>query len=385
MLNDPLFTPCENRKEDGYRVDMALSGPPSLNPSPARLQTPSVDVETTSSPSAVAPTDAAHNATEDRSENAETVHPVSDAESTDSKPLSASHISDTAPEASIDRETDAISSSAASSASNTSAMDGEYTNPTLCPDRVPGHSSVPSKDPLPTQSIDAEKPPTSESSRACSAEKSLDGMPTLSEGAADIPTPIVVIPPPPRSPDLVRCQDQVPEEQDWDSGPSDDEKDADYEDSSSEEERIDRSLPSSKRQKINLISEGGALSNQETQPFPGSHALSQNETTPTSDRIPVQGFFRVGCHGTQVTYYFEFSQTALSLPISHQSSSSPPPEMGNKRKRTRLLYTPEEDAYIIELKNDNVPWAEIEERFAERFPYRKATSLQAHYFNKLKP
>jgi hypothetical protein len=47
-------------------------------------------------------------------------------------------------------------------------------------------------------------------------------------------------------------------------------------------------------------------------------------------------------------------------------------------------YTREENEYIIELKDKNLVWAEIEERFAERFPRRKRASLQVHYHTKLK-
>jgi hypothetical protein len=271
-----------------------------------------------------------------------------------------------------------------SPASNISAIDGEDTDRTSCTYRVEGHRSGPGKNPLLIETIEFEEAlGDPESTRVCPAEKSLDETPTLSEGAAGISTPIVVIPSLPRPSDPSLGQEQVSEEQDRDSGPSDDEKDADYVDSSSEAERIDRPLRSSKRRKINLISED-TLSDHETPPLSGSRASSQKETTPTSDRIPVQGILTLGWDGSKVVYYFELFQTAFSPPVSHPLSSRPPSGTGSRRKRKMPPYTREENKYIVELKDKNLLWAEIEERFAERFPRRKRGSLQVHYHTKLK-
>ncbi|KAI7971763.1 hypothetical protein EIK77_005448 [Talaromyces pinophilus] len=394
-LQDPLFTASDNRKGadspnatpakgdlatpiDRPVLDLSSPKPPDL--SPDCFQTPGLNIQRPSSPSADADADAAPMVIRDQSEAA---NPLNDTLSTGPEPLPAPCTANISPAPSIGCTIDSTATSIGSSALNISAIDREDTDLTSCTYRVEGHSSGLGKSPPPIQSIEFEALGGPEFTRTCPAERSLDETPTLSKGAAGVSTPIVVIPPLPHPSDPSLGQEQVSEEQDRDSGPSDDEKDADYEDSGSDTERIHKRMRSSKRRKINLLSEG-ALSDHETRPLSRSRASSQKETTPTSDRIPVQGVLTLGWDGSKVVYYFELSQTAFSPPVSRPPSSHPLSRTGNRRKRKMPPYTCEENKYILELKDKNLLWAEIEEQFAERFPRRKRASLQVHYHTKLK-
>lgn len=282
-----------------------------------------MNVQRRSSLSADVYAGAAQNVERDQSEPA---NPLNDTSSTGSEPLPASCTSNVAPAASIGCEIDSAPTSMESSASSFSAVDGigEYTDRTSCTHGVvQGHIPEPSKDPLPIESTEFEETVgVSESLQACSTQRSSDEMPTPSEEAADLRTPIPIsipivrIPSLPRPSDPSLGQDLVSEESDWDSGPSEDENDADYVYNSSEAERIDRPLRSSERWKINSTSEDASS---DTQPPSKSHladkfASSQAEMTPKSERI----------------------------------------RTGDRRKRKMPRYTLEENKSILELKDEDL-------------------------------
>jgi hypothetical protein len=51
----------------------------------------------------------------------------------------------------------------------------------------------------------------------------------------------------------------------------------------------------------------------------------------------------------------------------------------------RAKYSDDEDKFLIQLKEEEqLGWAEIRQRFAQRFPERGGSSLQVHYCTKLK-
>ncbi|BDD57616.1 hypothetical protein MPDQ_002402 [Monascus purpureus] len=208
------------------------------------------------------------------------------------------------------------------------------------------------------------------------------------------PTPLVVVPAP-SSPSLLRerfpqnSKGMVEDLDESDSAPSDDENDADYLDQSMTED-ANESLHSSKRRRRSPSDASSASRGVPTKLSLESPSAEQPESpqenmSSETESIPIQGFLRLRTKGTEVIYTLEVSQTHFSSFFADKQMESPRPHPRTVYPTTRAPYSPEEDAFIIDLKAQKLSWDEIEDQFAERFPYRKKTSLQVRYCTKLKP
>lgn len=215
------------------------------------------------------------------------------------------------------------------------------------------------------------------------------------------PTPLVVVPYLPRSALLCKTSSRqksnrsqysermVKDPHESESAPSDDENDADYVDHS-ETETASESLHPPKRRRR---SAGHASSASRGEPKKSSSEsllaaqpdLLPENSSPESESIPIQGFLRLQAKGSEVTYSLEFSQTQLISLFASEQIKAPGLHQRAADSTTKTPYSPEEDAYIIELKAKNLTWGEIEDQFAELFPYRKKASLQVRYCTKLNP
>ncbi|EED12006.1 hypothetical protein TSTA_000780 [Talaromyces stipitatus ATCC 10500] len=111
----------------------------------------------------------------------------------------------------------------------------------------------------------------------------------------------------------------------------------------------------------------------------------QQEANPESESIPVQGFLKLRYIGSEVVYCLELSQSHVSSLFAggQTKGTRPSRQEGFSTFRSRK-FSPEEDAFIVELKSKNYSWGMIEDRFAQQFPYRSKVSLQVHYCTKLK-
>ncbi|QGA12429.1 hypothetical protein EYB26_000073 [Talaromyces marneffei] len=172
-----------------------------------------------------------------------------------------------------------------------------------------------------------------------------------------------------------------------DSAPSDDENDADYLDHS--ETDASESLHPSKRRRrrpcdASSASQGAPKKLSSESPLAGQPESLPENSSPESESIPIQGFLRLRTKGTEVIYSLEFSQTHFSSFFADNQMKSPRPHSRTAYPTTKNPYSPEEDAFIIDLKARNLSWDEIEDQFAERFLYRKKSSLQVRYSTKLK-
>ncbi|KUL81688.1 hypothetical protein ZTR_09995 [Talaromyces verruculosus] len=214
------------------------------------------------------------------------------------------------------------------------------------------------------------------------------------------PTPLVVVPDLSRSVLLCATSSQqnsnrsqhlgviVGDPHESDSAPSDDENDADYLDHS-ETEDASESLPPSKRRRrspcdASSASQGAPRKLSSESPLAGQPKSLPENSSPESESIPIQGFLRLRTKGTEVIYSLEFSQTQFSSSFADNQMKSPRPHSRTAYPTTKNPYSPEEDAFIIDLKARNLSWDEIEDQFAERFLYRKKSSLQVRYSTKLK-
>uniref|UniRef100_A0A093VJA9 Uncharacterized protein n=1 Tax=Talaromyces marneffei PM1 TaxID=1077442 RepID=A0A093VJA9_TALMA len=164
-----------------------------------------------------------------------------------------------------------------------------------------------------------------------------------------------------------------------DSAPSDDENDADYLDHS--ETDASESLHPSKRRRrrpcdASSASQGAPKKLSSESPLAGQPESLPENSSPESESIPIQGFLRLRTKGTEVIYSLEFSQTHFSSFFADNQMKSPRPHSRTAYPTTKNPYSPEEDAFIIDLKARNLSWDEIEDQFAERFLYRKKSSLQ---------
>jgi hypothetical protein len=81
----------------------------------------------------------------------------------------------------------------------------------------------------------------------------------------------------------------------------------------------------------------------------------------------------------------EFSQTDILSSVAARHIEPAQPHQETIRPTAKPPYTPEEDAYIMELKAQDLRWDKIETLFAQRFPHRKKSCLAVHYYAKLKP
>lgn len=212
------------------------------------------------------------------------------------------------------------------------------------------------------------------------------------------PTPLVVVPSLSRS---VLCEKatrqaskpsqfserivEAPHE--LDSAPSDDEDDADYLDHSETEDARESLRPSKRRLRSSSIASSASQATKQlfSEPPPaGQPELPPKNSSSQGESIPIQGFLRLRTQGSEVIYSLEFSQTSFSSLFADKQTESPRSHERMDYPATKTPYSSEEDAYIINLRAQNLTWDEIEDQFAERFPRRKKSSLQVHYCSKLK-
>ncbi|RKK68440.1 hypothetical protein BFJ69_g13598 [Fusarium oxysporum] len=93
----------------------------------------------------------------------------------------------------------------------------------------------------------------------------------------------------------------------------------------------------------------------------------------------------------KTTFQFQF-EWPLCANHPHATSVSPHSTRSVATKKTtkraparRAKYSDDEDNFLIQLKEEEqLGWAEIRRRFAQRFPERGGSSLQVHYCTKLK-
>jgi hypothetical protein len=66
-------------------------------------------------------------------------------------------------------------------------------------------------------------------------------------------------------------------------------------------------------------------------------------------------------------------------------TSRPGKALATVKRSTRRPFTPEEDRWLLKLKErEELAWAEIHQRFCDRFEKRSKESLQVRYCTKLK-
>jgi hypothetical protein len=214
------------------------------------------------------------------------------------------------------------------------------------------------------------------------------------------PTPLVVVPDLSRS--VLLCEKSSRQNSDHsrysermiedphesDSAPSNDENDADYLDYSEIEDASESLHPSKRRCRspgdVSSASRGVFKHlSLESPPSEQPESPQENLSLETKS-IPIQGFLRLRTKRTEIIYTLEVSQTHFSSFFADKQMESPRPHPRSVHPTTKAPYSPEEDAFIIDLKAQKLSWDEIEDQFAERFPYRKKTSLQVRYCTKLK-
>ncbi|OKL55238.1 hypothetical protein UA08_09475 [Talaromyces atroroseus] len=266
--------------------------------------------------------------------------------------------------------------------------------------RVRNHSSESGKSSQRNESTDLQGASgDSQGASSCQLGESSDRKRSPSARLSCPSTPLVVSPGPSRSVSLRRksCRrasgyshgsDWIAEDShESDSAPSDDENDIDYLDTS-EIEEAGESLPPSKRRRRSLDESSSTSRGIPRQLSAEPPRAERPESPPEylsaeSEPIPVQGFLRLRSSGAEVKYCLELSQTDFSsLFTGGQRESRPRQRTAHSARRAR--FTPEEDACIIALKAKELRWDEIEDLFAQRFPYRKKLSLQMRYYTKLK-
>jgi hypothetical protein len=170
------------------------------------------------------------------------------------------------------------------------------------------------------------------------------------------------------------------------SAPSDDKNNADYL-HYPETKKVGKSLRLAKRRR-KALDEASSASPVSRQLFSKSPCDKRSESpledlSMESEPIPIQGSLRLRSSGSEVIYCVEFSQTHLlsSVASGQIEAARPHPQIA---RGTKSPYLPEEDAYIIELKAQQLGWDRIAALFAQRFSYRSKSCLATRY-NKLKP
>jgi hypothetical protein len=113
-----------------------------------------------------------------------------------------------------------------------------------------------------------------------------------------------------------------------------------------------------------------------------SHMI--NEMTGLS--LTLRSHFQTTPLEGQIEFLSWLFQSALSpymaQPLNIGQTEATRPPQATEHSATR--YSPDEDAFIVELRNRKLTWKEIEEQFAQKFSYRGRSSLQVHYCTKLK-
>ena len=111
----------------------------------------------------------------------------------------------------------------------------------------------------------------------------------------------------------------------------------------------------------------------------------------TSERWPVQCFFRRKTFGSQDVITIELPAFEMQAPSERETTLSPfndtisttPVLVTGRGSRRRARFTREEDDLLVELKEQSarkISWREIE----RHFPNRTISSLQVHYSTQLK-
>jgi hypothetical protein len=143
-----------------------------------------------------------------------------------------------------------------------------------------------------------------------------------------------------------------------DSAPSDDENDEDYLDHSETEDTSDSLHPSKQRGKgpgAASSASQGVLKHLSSESPPAEQPKSPQENfSSETESIPIQGFLRLRTKGTEVIYSLEFSQTHFSSFFTDKQMESPRPHSRTTYPTTKTPYSPEEDAFIIDLKARNL-------------------------------
>ncbi|EED20627.1 hypothetical protein TSTA_038340 [Talaromyces stipitatus ATCC 10500] len=121
-----------------------------------------------------------------------------------------------------------------------------------------------------------------------------------------------------------------------------------------EREDAGESLRPSKRRR-RILDEASSTSRVPRQLSSESPRAKRPESPPEdlsaeSEPIPVQGFLRLRSSGSEVIYCLELSQTHFSSSVAGGQIESPRPHQRTARPATRIRFTPEEDAFIVQLK-----------------------------------
>lgn len=296
-------------------------------------------------------------------------------------------------------ETDSTGVTTEGSAQDTSASNQEYPG-TPYTSGILSHSPKPDASIVRTESTDFQGA-TWDLKHASSnrSGESLKRKKSPSPCLSYPPAPLVVIPVPSRPVSLRRKSTRLSsnhlrnsdstagEPCESDSAPSDDEHDADYS-NHSKIKRAGKSLRLVKCRRSARDNASPAL-RVSRQVFSQSPCAERPESPledlcVESEPIAIQGFLRLRSSGSEVIYCVEFSQTNLLPLAACRQIEAAQPHQQTVRPVTKIPYTPEEDAYIMELEAQELRWNEIEALFAQRFPYRKQSCLRARYY-KLKP
>lgn len=112
-----------------------------------------------------------------------------------------------------------------------------------------------------------------------------------------------------------------------------------------------------------------------------SHTLNEKAGLP----LTLRSHFQTTPLDGQVEFLSWLFQSALSPYIGQPLDIRQTEATGSPRptEHSASRYSPDEDAFIVKLRNQKVAWKEIEEQFAQNFSYRARSSLQVHYCTKL--
>ncbi|EED14524.1 hypothetical protein TSTA_107310 [Talaromyces stipitatus ATCC 10500] len=161
-----------------------------------------------------------------------------------------------------------------------------------------------------------------------------------------------------------------------DSAPSDNENDADYSNSCKIRTTVKSSRPSKRPRRV--LDKASSASQVPRQSFSESPSVKLPESPPEdfsaeSEPTPIQGHLRLRYIQSNIVYCVEFSQTALLSSIAASQTEPTQPHQQADHLSAKIPYTPKEEAYIKDLKAQELGWHKIETLFAQRFPYRKAS------------
>lgn len=173
-----------------------------------------------------------------------------------------------------------------------------------------------------------------------------------------------------------------------DSAASDDENDADYSNSSMMKTEVKSCRPAKRRRRVpDKVSSTSRVPRRSFSKSPSAKLPESplEDLDAESEPIPIQGFLRLRYSGPEVIYCVEFSQADLLSSVAARQIVPAQPHQQTTRPTAKIPYTPEEDAYIMELKAQKIRWGEIETLFAQKFPHRKKSCLAVHYCKLIGP